>query len=273
MQTSRLTLLFLTDLSNEAEEEDIIISNYLRKNFEVIICHPNDCESIEDSADAIIIRNTWNDALYGQSGSGYYERFRTKKLPVHDYLYTYPGEPKDYLIHLFSKGFPVIPSIDTAADIEKLPKTDSYFIKPKNGYSAIGARKLSRDELLAENPAGNIIQPYIDFEYELSFYYLDKELQHALYAPDPSDRWNLVEYHPSEADIAFADMFVAWNPQKYGIERIDACRLKDGRLLLMEITDQGGTYLSIPKLPENLKLAFLENLSASIRQNASRNRT
>ena len=264
---SRKTLLFLTDLSNGSEQEDIIISNYLRDHFEVIICHPNDCESIEDQVGGIIIRNTWNDSKYGEEGSGDYGRFFLKGLKTHDYLYISSGESKDYLIELYQKGYPVIPSIDTVEKIDHLPATGDYFIKPKDGYSGIGARKVSRKELIELNPERYLIQPFIDFEYEVSFYYLDKKFQHALYAPSKKERWSLTEYTPSQSDIEFAGKFVNWNPQKYGIERIDTCRLKDGSLFLVEITDQGGVYLSMPLLPDHVKENFLKSLVASIQKN------
>jgi len=267
MNDHRHTLLFLTDLSNGSEEEDIIISNYLRKYFQIIICHPDDCASLEDTVGGIIIRNTWNDSKYGQEDSGYYERFLKKGLKVHDYLYIYPGESKHYLVDLYKAGYPVIPTIEHVRDLEELGSPESYFIKPEDGYSGIGDTVVSKEELLAINPTHYVIQPFIDFEYEISFYYLDKKLQYTLYAPNKKERWDLVEFHPSESDITFAERFVTWNPQKYGIERIDACRLKDGSLLLAKITDQGGTYLSLPLLPAHTKEQFLKNLVASINKN------
>ncbi len=267
MITERPILLFLTDLSNESEEEDIIISNYLRDYFKIILCHPDDCQDIEEKVGGIIIRNTWNDSKYGKPGSGYYERFRKKGLKVHDYLYTYPGEDKDYLIDLYKKGYPVIPSVDTVKSLSQVPETDVYFIKPKDGFSAIGARKITKEELIELNPEYYLIQPFVDFEYEISFYYIDKKLQHVLYAPNKEDRWALIPFTPSEHDLSFAQQFIEWNPQKYGIERIDACRLKDGSLLLVEITDQGGVYLSMPLLSDSLRENFLKNLVISIERN------
>lgn len=38
-----------------------------------------------------------------------------------------------------------------------------------------------------------------------------------------------------EEDIAFATEFIRWNNIRSGIQRIDACRTKDGKLLLVEL--------------------------------------
>jgi hypothetical protein len=270
---SKPSLLFLTDLANGSEDEDIEISDFLKRDFEIQLCHPRDCEPFEDVVDAIIIRNIWNEANYGQP-EPWYKRWRSKpNLPIHDDLYirsgdfsTGAGESKDYLMDLTRERFPVIPSVDDIRDIKQLPDTDTYFIKPKDGFDAINARKLSRAELVALNPKHYLIQPFIDFEYEISFYYLDKQLQYTLYAPDKMKRWDLIPFTPSEKDIQFAETFIRWNKQRHGIERIDACRLKNGELLLIEISDQGGVYLSVPDLPQDIKTPFLEKLSRSIRK-------
>ena len=74
------------------------------------------------------------------------------------------------------------------------------------------------------------------------------------------------EFKPSRQDIKFAKKFIDWNKQKRGIERIDACRLKNGELLLVEITDQGGAYLSILKLSQKLQQKFLMNLVKSLQK-------
>ncbi|HEY0010530.1 MAG TPA: hypothetical protein VGB97_01285 [Candidatus Paceibacterota bacterium] len=261
---NKLSLLVVTDLTNGAEAEDILISDFLRRNFTVVLCHPADCEPFEDSVDRILIRNYWNSARYGES-EPWYDRWRTKpQLPIHDDLYMKQGYGKDYLLELYASGFPVIPSIDSIESLDALPSSEAYFIKPKDGYSAINAREVSRMELLELKPQHYLIQSFVDFEYEISFYYLDKKLQYTLYAPDKAERWGLAELEPSADDIAFAERFVQWNKQTYGIERIDACRLRDGSLQLVEITDQGGAYLSVPLLSEKTRHTFLSNLSSSL---------
>ena len=58
-----------------------------------------------------------------------------------------------------------------------------------------------------------------------------------LYAPDKSKRWALEKYDASSEDIAFATKFIRWNSIRNGIQRIDACRTKEGQLLLVELED------------------------------------
>jgi hypothetical protein len=261
---TRPTLLLLTDLSNGDAEEDILLSTAIREQFQVIIAHPADCGTIEDCVDEIIIRNTWNERDFGKPLLRFRERFRKKHLNVHDDLYEHGGDSKDYLLDLYEQGCPVIPTVADIDSLDSLPSTTTYFIKPKDGFDAIGARKIPKVDLLKLNPTNCLIQPHIDFEFEISFYYLDKKLQYVMYAPDKAKRWDLVPFIPSDSDIHFAAQFLRRNKQKYGIERIDVCKQKDGGLLLMEITDQGGVYLSLPDLTDDTRQRFLDNLVESL---------
>ena len=43
-----------------------------------------------------------------------------------------------------------------------------------------------------------LIQPAIDFKYEVSFYFLNNDYQYALYAPNPDKRWELKDYNPTK---------------------------------------------------------------------------
>ena len=90
----------------------------------------------------------------------------------------------------------------------------------------------------------------------MSFYYVDDAFQYALYAPDPDRRWVLEPYEPSEADLAFARRFIDWNTLDHGIQRVDACRTRDGDLLLVELEDLN-PYLSLDRRarvgPERLR--------------------
>jgi len=103
-----------------------------------------------------------------------------------------------------------------------------------------------------------LVQPYIDFEYELSFYYLNNEFQYALYAPDKQKRWEMREYPATEADLNFASKFIKWNDMARGIQRVDACRLNDKSLLLVELEDLN-PFLSIELLPVERREMFISN--------------
>ena len=59
----RKRILYLTDLSYQAKgrvysEEDIYITDRLKENFDVVLCHPVCAEAFEGMADLIVFRNT-----------------------------------------------------------------------------------------------------------------------------------------------------------------------------------------------------------------------
>lgn len=218
---------------------------------------------MENAADLILIRNIWLTHEYEHAWKKIRQRLLEKKLLTYNPL-TGRGDTKgkDYLTELFQEGFPVIQTTDLSGDISQLPG-DLLVIKPKSGGSSVGVEKVTRQELKKRELANYIIQPFIDFTYELSFYFIDNTLQHTLYAPNKKDRWDLKEFKPSLKDVAFAEQFIQWNHLPYGIQRIDACRLPSGELLLMEIEDLC-PYLSLLDINRHLRDMFLEKLSSSL---------
>lgn len=257
-------LLLLSNLSNELPGEDLFLQKYLSDDFEVTIRHPMECEDTEDAADLILIRNIWLTSEYETEWEEIQSRFAKKKLRTYNPL-TGKGDTtgKDYLLSLFQAQYPVIPTVNNIQDLNLLPQADFFISKPKKGGSGVGVKKVSRKELLAEDLQGHVIQPYIDFQYEISFYFIDGQLQYALSAPDKQERWDLVEYKPSDSEIAFAQRFVEWNALPYGIQRIDACSLRNRELLLMEIEDLC-PYLSLLDIKQDLRDKFLNNLKTSL---------
>ena len=134
-------------------------------------------------------------------------------------------------------------------------------IKPKDGADSIGLEFLTKEELLKRNltDGDTLIQPAIDFKYEVSFYFINDKLEYALYAPDKSKRWELQKYNFTNENIKFAEKFIKWNKIKNGIQRVDACRTQDGKLLLVELEDLN-PYLSILELDENTREKFIVDL-------------
>ena len=110
-----------------------------------------------------------------------------------------------------------------------------------------------------------LIQPAIDFEYEVSFYFINDNLEYALYAPDNDRRWDLKTYEFSQKDKEFAEKFIKWNDIENGIQRVDACRTKDGRLLLVELEDLN-PYLSILDLDEKTRNDFMKHLIIALKK-------
>ena len=265
-------ILYLTDLGYQAKgrnysEEDIYITDRLKDSFDVVLCHPKCAESFEDMADLIVFRNTGSVIGYKDIYQAFVDCVSRKGLKTYN---TFTGKAdmrgKQYLLDLTLEGYPVIPTVDSINARGKLPNTERFVIKPKDGADSIGLEFITKDELTKRGiPDGeHLIQPEIDFVYEASFYFINDKFEYALYAPDKSKRWELKEYACNEADIAFATRFIEWNSIKKGIQRVDACRTKDGKLLLVELEDLN-PYLSLLEVNEETRDRFMHDLIDAIK--------
>ncbi|MFE2155623.1 hypothetical protein ACFXAO_36950 [Streptomyces lavendulae] len=262
-----MPLLYVTDLAYPARgrrygDEDIFLTARLREHFPLALCHPLDASALMPGFDAVIVRNSGPVLHYQQA----YDAFRATALATGTRVYnplTGRGDMagKQYLLDLTAAGYPVIPTVDDPADLHLLPRASSYAVKPKQGADSIGLTFTAEPS----GPAGEIlIQPRIDFAYEVSFYFVDDAFQYALYAPDPERRWELTVYEPTPADLEFARRFVDWNTLAHGIQRVDACRAPSGELLLVELEDLN-PYLSLELLPEPVRESFVTALAGSLR--------
>ncbi|MFJ8616638.1 hypothetical protein ACIRD4_12360 [Streptomyces clavifer] len=267
----RPSLLFVSDLGYEARgrrycDEDIFLTSRLREEFDVALCHPRDAAALLDGFDAVVMRNSGPVLHYQEAYDAFRARVRQLGLPVYNAL-DGRGDMagKQYLVDLSRAGFPVIPTADRAADLGLLPRADEYVVKPKLGADSVGLR-FTRDAVLPDGGDGTLlVQPRIDFRYEVSFYFIDQDFQYALYAPHPERRWVLEPYLPDPADLAFARRFVEWNSLAHGIQRVDACRTAEGELLLVELEDLN-PYLSLDRVPEDTREAFVARMKVSLRR-------
>ncbi|MER5869662.1 hypothetical protein [Streptomyces sp. NPDC002044] len=261
-----MPLLYVTDLAYPARgrrycDEDIFLTSRLRAHFDVALCHPGDARALMSGFDAVVVRNSGPVLHYQEA----YDAFRAAALaagtPVYNPL-TGRGDMagKQYLLDLTAAGYPVIPTVDDPARVGELPRAAEYAVKPKQGADSIGLTFTATPR----GPAGEIlIQPRIDFAYEVSFYFVDDAFQYALYAPDPARRWELTPYEPTAADLDFARAFIAWNTLDHGIQRVDACRAPSGELLLVELEDLN-PYLSLDLLPEPVRDSFVAAFARSL---------
>lgn len=265
-------ILFVTDLYYNANgrhyyEEDLFITSKLRENLKLVICNPKDMDSFNDKFDLTIFRNAGPASNFPNEYNQFRNKIKTKNLKTYN---SFDGKGdmngKDYLIELTDLDYPVIRTIDKIDNFDKLPKVDKYVIKPKDGADSIGMEFVSKEELykkVSKEDRNTLIQPAINFEYEVSFYFIDRDFQYSLYAPDKSKRWELQEYKATGKDLEFAMKFIDWNNIDHGIQRIDACRDENGNLLLVELEDLN-PYLSILELSSELQEKFIEALKKSI---------
>ncbi|CAD0219577.1 hypothetical protein [Chryseobacterium sp. JV274] len=268
------TLLYLTDLYYKAKgrkyyEEDLYITSKLKNHFNLLIGHPHQAILNLEKADLVVFRNTGSILGYQE----YFQQFLTEVKEKNSLTFnSFDGKAdilgKQYLIDLTNLSYPVIPTIESLGELDKIGIHEKYIVKLKNGADSIGMEILTHEKLLNSNPQGKLIQPLIDFEYEVSFYYLNDQFQYALYAPDKNKRWELVEYKPTEKDLEFAKKFIEWNNIERGITRVDACRLKNDTLLLVELEDLN-PFLSIELLPEEKRNQFINNLVEALNSSSN----
>ncbi len=119
-------------------------------------------------------------------------------------------------------------------DLLRLPASDLYAVKPKAGADSIGLEFVPWDRLRDLAWGDVLVQPRIDFRYEVSFYYVDDAFQYALHAPDPERRWVLEPYEPTEATSPSPGFHRLEHPgPRHPARR--RCRTRDGELLLVEL--------------------------------------
>ncbi|MFH8759784.1 hypothetical protein [Streptomyces atroolivaceus] len=267
----RPSVLFVTDLAYEARgrrycDEDIFLTSRLRETFDVALCHPRDAASLLEGFDAVVVRNSGPVLHYQEAYDAFRTRARESGVRVYN---TLDGRAdmagKQYLVDLSRAGFPVIPTVDRAADLGLLPRSTGYVVKPKLGADSVGLRFTEEPELPEGADGTLLVQPRIDFRYEVSFYFVDHDFQYALHAPRPERRWVLEPYAPASADLDFAHCFVEWNTLTHGIQRVDACRTPEGDLLLVELEDLN-PYLSLDRVPEEVREAFVDRMKDSVRE-------
>lgn len=209
-----MKILYLTDLYYDAKgrdyyKEDLFITEKLKDYFDLVLCNPQNSESFEDGVDLVIFRNTGPVSEFPDVYDSFVDRVKSNNLKTFN---EFKGKAdmcgKQYLIDLTLDGFPVIPTVDCIENFDLLPESDEYVIKPKDGADSIGLEFLTKEELFERELNDMLIQPAIDFQYEVSFYYINDILEYALYAPDKNRRWELKKYSFTKEDKQFAQKFI-----------------------------------------------------------------
>lgn len=264
------SLLYVTDLTYPAQgrrygDEDVLVTSRLREHFDLALVHPLDAAALLPLFDLVVVRNSGPVIGYPEAYAEFRRRARESGACVYNPLTGRADMAgKQYLVDLTATGAPVIPTVDSAGSVDRLPAAERYVVKPKAGADSLGLRRVERAGLVDVPLDGSLlVQPAVDFAYEVSFYFVDDAFQYALHAPDPARRWELVRYEPSAEDLAFARGFVDWNSLDHGIQRVDACRTASGQLLLMELEDLN-PYLSLDLVDEPTRDRFLDAMRHSV---------
>lgn len=265
----RPSLLLVTDLAYPARgrrygDEDVWLSGRLREAFDLALCSPLDAAALMDGFDLVLVRNSGPVIHYRDA----YDAFRAAVAArgtrlVNPLSARGDMQGKGYLVELSQAGESVIPTIDRAEDIGRLPAADRYVVKPVLGADSIGVQVV--ESLDGIDLTGALVQPHIDFLHEASFVFIGRAFQYAVHAPDPERRWELVPFTPSEDDLAFAQRIVDWNALDVGVQRVDACRTRDGGLLLVELEDLN-PYLSLDLLDPAVRDRFVAALVGSLHE-------
>ena len=270
------TILYITNLYYNAKgrkyyEEDLFITSRLKPHFNILIAHPEQAISFLDNADIIVYRNIGCVLDFEDYYRDFLKAVKKKNiLSFNSFDGKGDQQGKQYLLDLQEEGYAVIPTVLKLNEIEILGNPEKYIVKLINGADSVGMEILTKEQLQAANPQGKLIQPFVNFQYEVSFYYLNDKFQYALYAPNKDKRWDLTEYEATIEDLEFAAKFIKWNNMERGITRVDACRLQDGSLLLVELEDLN-PFLSIDLLSEEKRNSFLENFMGALNEMATLN--
>ena len=269
MQPPRPSLLLVTDLHYPAQgrrygDEDVWLSGELRDHFDVALCSPLDAAALMDPFDLVLVRNSGPVIHHQQTHDAFRAAVAERGTRLVNPL-SGKGDMqgKGYLVELTRAGWPVIPTVDRREDIHLLPPADRYVVKPVLGADSIGLQVVTTlDDVDLD---GALVQPHVDFLYEVSFVFVGRQFQYAVHAPDRDRRWELVPYDPTGEDLAFAQRFVDWNDLDVGVQRVDACRTRDGGLLLVELEDLN-PYLSLDLVDGATRSAFTSALASGLHE-------
>lgn len=219
-----------------------------------------------DGADLVLVRNSGPVAGYAETWRSFREVARARGLRVYNELVGRgDARGKQHLVELHALGMPVIPTVAGPQAPHGLLAAAAYVVKPLDDADSHGLQVLSARELGETDLGGTVVQPQLDITAELSFHFVDDELSHVLETRRPAGRWELEQVRPTDDEVAFARRFLEWNDVRHGIQRVDACRTPDGRLLLVELEDLN-PWLGLELLDERGRRRFVDLLVSALRR-------
>lgn len=265
-------ILYLTDLCYQAKgreyfREDLYITGVLKDHFDIAICHIKNAEAYEDQADLIVFRNTGSVIGYRDTYDCFVRRVHEKGLNTYN---TFDGKAdmrgKQYLVDLSAEGFPrrrqwtglrTSRASGSAPAMSSSPRT----APTPSGSSSSRRRSSSQGTFPLVRCS---FSPPLTSSTRCPFTTSTTVWSTRCTPRTKGKRWALRKYEPTPLDKAFADSFVRWNTIRRGIQRVDACRTHDGKLLLVELEDLN-PFLSVLDLDEETRAEFMEEFIAALR--------
>lgn len=171
----------------------------------------------------------------------------------------FDGSGKQYLVELYKKGYPVIPTVDNINDVSKLPECAAYLLKPHNGLDGFGIVSLPKEQLKQHFNHNYVIQPKLDFVSEVQFYFVGNKLEYALeFSPSKVPVYPIPTiYAYTKKEQLLAQTFADLSPNYNGVQRIDFLKTNQG-LLLLEIEDSS-PYLDLESVSYYKRTTFIRD--------------
>ncbi len=257
-----MKILMISNIDNDEKLEDIWLARAFQKDgHKVAIVDKNYDEKLDSLFDVFLLRNTWDTEATIETikkKSDFRKRIISKNLPRINFDGKYDGTNKEYLVKLYNDGYPVIPTTDKIEDKCFLEKYNKFILKLKDSYDGIGEILVDKQELEQRFTDAYIIQPYMEFQSEVQFYYIKDKFEYALeFIPSKVPFYpEAVKYIPNEEEIELANVFSKLNRNYYGIQRIDFIKLNNAKLLLTEIEDIA-PYLDLNCVDEETRDKFI----------------
>ena len=279
-------------------KEDLHLQAAMRKRgLTVISIHPDDLTEADfDSSDVVLWRNTGPVTTHkasldrwrkfqadGKDGGKLANNLQLKgdvsitgKKYLHDLsrLGGYPALDTMYVGEMLD-------ACDSGVAIPTSLQATPLMIKPVDGADSVGIQRLGGVDALRTlakaDPSKReyLVQRAVDFDYEVSFYFVGTTCVYALRSGGPEARWEMSEYSAARnestwaADMEFASRLMEWNGSSRGVVRVDGVReAGTGELFLMEIEDYN-PYLSLDLLDEAKREGFYDVLARSLLESCS----
>ncbi len=260
-------LLLITKPADDEMEDNAILVAGLKRSIEITLCAPEQSVALLSGAHIVLLRNIRTSRISHAELKSLFHAISASGTPCYNPVAGHELKDKSYLALLTRLGYPVIPSITDKKELNLLGQAERYLLKPLWSDSSQGIRSCDAARLAQEDMQKCVIQPYVTFDAEVSFFFIDNIFVYALRSK--AHRWDLALWTPPAVLIDWAQQFVAWRKMPYGLLRIDAAQLANGQLLLMEIEDLA-PFLSLQVLPQDIRGHIIEKLAASLLAQASK---